>query len=414
MSFSQSCVSAAVSTLNTGGRVLRQIGRKLPELTPDRLVRSALRRAELTDFGDWEFREPLQRLVQAYEEEANLTLLGRLAAREHIVGLLENLLYLERNRRLTPDIELQKISAPVFIVGLPRTGTTVLHNLIALDTAVRTPVTWEVMFPAGSKRTPSDTQRSRGRAATQLNWANRLVPDFKRIHPIGADLPQECIALMAQVFTSALFHTVHRVPSYQDWFENDAQTMAFDMHHCILQHLQARRGGERWVLKGPAHLFSLEPLLRRYPDARLIQTHRDPLVTMPSVASLNTALRRAFSDRADPHEIGRDWCARWARALDRFLEKRDTLPADRFLDIAYEEIVADPVGAVERIYDYLGWSLSEEAHAAMNTYLKANPKDKHGKHRYSLKAFGLDRETERKRFADYCARFNIPTGADTG
>ena len=412
MSFSRTCVAAAVSTLNTGGRVLRGLGQKPPELSPDRLVRSAQRRAQQTDFGKWDVRNPMERLVRAYEEEANLTLLGRLAAREHIVGLLENLLRLERNRTIAPEIELQKIVAPVFIVGLPRTGTTVLHNLISLDTAVRTPLTWEVMYPAGSTETPDDIRRIKNQTTTRLNWADRLAPEFKRIHPTGADLPQECVALMAQGFSSALFHTLYRVPSYQDWFENDSQTLGFDMHHRILQHLQAAGDGNRWVLKGPAHLFSLAPLLKRYPDARLIQTHRDPLRAMSSIASLNTVLRQAFSDHSDPREIGPDWCDRWARALNRFLERRDALPSDRFLDIAYEEVAASPLATVERIYDYLGWSLSDGARTAMSAFLTANPKDKYGKHRYSLEAFGLDRNTELKRFAAYCERFDIPIGAN--
>lgn len=133
---------------------------------------------------------------------------------------------------------------------------------------------------------------------------------------------------------------------------------------------------------------------------------------MSSIASLNTVLRQAFSDRSDPREIGPDWCDRWARALDRFLEKRDALPSDRFLDIAYEEVAASPLATVERIYDYLGWSLSDDARTAMSAFLTANPKDKYGEHRYSLEAFGLDRDTELKRFATYCERFNIPIGAN--
>ena len=412
MSFSQACVSAAVGTLNTGGRMLRGLGQRPPDLSPDRLIRSAQRRAKLTDFGKWDFREPLTLLLRAYEDEGNLTLLGRLTAREHTVSLLENLLYLERDRANSPDIEEQHVTSPVFIVGLPRSGTTVLHNLIALDSEVRAPLTWEVMYPGNLVATPDDIRRMKNQTAVRLNWADRLAPEFKRIHPIGVELPQECVALTAQAFSSALFHTLHRVPSYQNWFENDSQTLAFDMHRRMLQHLQARRGGGRWVLKNPAHLFSLKPLIDRYPDARLIQLHRDPLRTMPSIASLNTVLRRAFSDQADPREIGRDWCDRWARALSRFMERRDTLPDDRFLDIAYEDVVASPLLTVERIYDFLGWPLSAEARAAMDEFLKVNPRNRHGQHRYSLEMYGLDRDTVVRRFAAYCERFRIPVESD--
>jgi len=164
MSFSEAGVSVAVRSLNTAGRILQGFGTSPPAFSHDRLIASAQRRAQLTDFGAWDFREPLERLVRAYEVEANLTLLGRLTAREHIVGLLENLLYLERDRQSFPDIELREISSPVFIVGLPRTGTTVLHNLMALDTSVRTPLTWEVMYPASATATPDDIRRAKRRA----------------------------------------------------------------------------------------------------------------------------------------------------------------------------------------------------------------------------------------------------------
>ena len=412
MSASHTFTSAAVATLNAGARILRRTGRTPPDLNPERLLRSAQRRTDLTDFGAWDIEEPLARLLHAYDAEANLTLVGRLAAREQAVSLLENLLYLEEERKHSGAIEQQEITAPLFIVGLPRTGTTLLHGLIAQDPATRTPLTWEVMYPAGFAETPRGVNRVKRKTTTRLVWADRLAPEFKRIHPIGADLPQECVALMAHGFSSLLFHSIHRVPSYQDWFERDSQTLAFDIHHRILQHLQARRGAKRWVLKGPGHLFGLRPLLQRYPDAKLVQIHRDPLKVMPSIASLNTSLRRAFSDHVDPREIAADWCARWAGALERFLHDRDTLAPDRFLDVAYEEIVVSPVQTVERIYEHLGWSLPDETRRAMNNFLAENPKDKHGAHRYSLAEYGLDRDTEVKRYAGYCERFNIPIADD--
>ena len=411
MSLSRTCFTAAVGTLNTAGRVLRAHGRSVVDLSPDRLIRAARARARLSDFGHWDLREPLERLVDALETQAGLTLLGRLTAREHMVGLLENLLYLERNRACTPEIERREITAPVFIVGLPRSGTTVLYNLIALDTTVRTPLTWEVMYPADPAEVPGDVERIRRRTGARLKWAHRLAPRLARLHPIGVDLPQECVALMAQGFRSALFHTLHRVPAYQDWFERDSQRLAFDMHRRMLQHLQARRGGERWLLKNPAHLFSLPPLLRRYPDARLIQLHRDPLRAMPSIASLNAVLRGVFSDRANPREIGPDCAERWARALKGFMAARDTLGADRCFDIPYQTIVASPLTAVERVYEHLGWWLSGRARTAMTEYLKTHRQHRHGDHRYSLRAFGLDREIELKRFAAYYERFDIPIEA---
>ena len=390
---------------NRGDRVLRGLGRSPPELDPDLLLRNARRRTGLTDVGVQALFGPMELLVEALEREAQLTPLGRVMARRHLVSLLETALLLQRDR--SSAVGDQRITAPVFIVGLPRTGTTLLHNLLAQDPVTRVPLTWEAMFPAGYPESPSALRRAKWQASARLAMANRIAPDFRRIHPLGFDRPEECVALMAPGFTSALFHTLYRVPSYQDWFESARQSPGFEMHLRVLQQLQYRRGTRRWVLKGPAHLFSLDALLRRYPDARLIQTHRDPLRAIPSIASLNATLRRAFSGQVDPVEIGRDCARRWHGALERFLKRRDSLSPDRIVDVAYAELTASPIAVVERIHDHLGWPYPATARATMQDYLTANPRDARGVHRYSLAAFGLDAGQERQRFARYCERFGI-------
>jgi hypothetical protein len=365
----------------------------------------------LSRYGSWDFAEPLERLLKSYRDEAALTTLGRITVRELVVSLLDNLLRMEAERAANPGIERQRITAPVFIVGLPRTGTTHLHGLISEDRDNRAPLTWEVMYPAAS-RSSEDVARARERTDARLNWADRLAPEFMRIHPIAADLPQECIAITAQVFMSIQFHTTHDVPAYQDWFERASQDLAFDFHHRFLQHLQAKSSGDRWVLKAPGHLFALEGLLERYPDARIIHTHRDPLRVMASMASHATVLRRAFSDDADPKKIAADWADRWARALDTFLAVRDRAPAAQFLDVGFESIESDPLGTVARVYDFLGWPFTAPARTAMSDFLAANPKNKHGVHRYTLEQFGLSRTTEIARFRHYCERFEIPVRND--
>ena len=405
MRVADACLSTAMRAFNRGDRVLRGLGRNPPKLEPDLLLRNARQRTGLTDVSVQALFGPLKRLMEALEREAQLTPLGRVMVRRHLVNLLETALLLQRDR--SSSVENQRILAPAFIVGLPRTGTTLLHNLLAQDPATRVPLTWEAMFPAGYPESPSMLRKAKWKASARLAMANCIAPDFRRIHPLGFDRPEECVALMAPGFTSALFHTLYRVPSYQDWFESARQTPGFEMHFRVLQQLQFRRGTRRWVLKGPAHLFSLEALLRRYPDARLIQTHRDPLRAIPSIASLNATLRGAFSSQVDPVEIGRDCARRWHGALERFLRRRDSLPPDRVVDVAYAELTASPIAVVERIYDHLGWPYPATARAAMQDYLMANPRNACGVHRYSLPAFGLDAGQERKRFARYCERFGI-------
>jgi hypothetical protein len=407
MTLSQACVRTAVRGLNLGGRTLRRFGVTTPALDADALHRAAYRRASSSNYGSWNFAEPLERLLKAYHDDAKLTTLGRITAREYLVSLLDNLLRMETERAASPEIERQRIVAPVFIIGLPRTGTTHLHNLISEDPGNRAPLTWEVMYPAAA-RSAADVTRARGQTASRLGWADRLAPEFMRIHPIAADLPQECIAITAQVFMSIQFHTTHDVASYQDWFESTEQKLGFDFHHRFLQHLQAKTSGDRWVLKAPGHLFALAGLLERYPDARIVHTHRDPLRVMASMASHATVLRRAFTDSADPSLIARDWADRWARALDTFLAVRDRAPPQQFLDVSFESIERDAFGTVERVYDFLGWPLTTDARAAMQRFLAANPKNKHGVHSYTLEQFGLSRAAEGARFRKYCERFQIP------
>jgi hypothetical protein len=296
----------------------------------------------------------------------------------------------------------------VFIIGLPRTGTTHLHGLVSRDPQNRAPSTWEVMYPATRGVDVAGIERIRARTQSRLDWANRLAPEFVRIHPIAPDLPQECIAIHAQIFMGIQFHTTHDVRSYEDWFERDSQDLAYDFHRRLLQHLQTQRPGNRWVLKAPGHLFSLAALLRRYPNAKIVHTHRDPLRVMASMASHATVLRRAFSDDADPRRVAADWTERWSRALDDFLRVRDRAPAAQFLDIHYDDIERRPIETVERVYAFLGWPLTEAARVAMTAFLAANPKDKHGAHRYTLEQFGLDRAALATRFAGYCERFAVP------
>jgi hypothetical protein len=412
MSFSQSLIKSAVGALNVGGGTLRRIGYDLPALELEPLLATAQRRRGIEDLGDWPFFEALERLLASYRTEAELTTLGRVTVKELIVSLLENLLDLEAEYRRSPSIGATKIEAPVFIIGLPRTGTTLLHGLMSEDADNRVPRTWEVMFPARFPKDAHGIEQARRLTAARLEWANRLAPKFKKIHPIAADLPQECIAITAQVFMSIQFHTTHNVPSYERWFERGSQKLAYDFHHRLLQHLETRAPGRRWVLKAPGHLFALGDLLERYPDAKIVQTHRDPLRVMASMASHATVLRRAFSDSANPEQIAADWSERWARALDDFLAVRDRASPGQFLDVNYHDLERAPVDTVASIYDFLGWRFTDAARRTMDTFMRANPKNKHGVHRYSLSQYGLDRDTEAERFAAYCSRFNIAIQAD--
>jgi hypothetical protein len=412
MALSERLIGGAVGALNAGGRVLHRAGINRPSLSRDALFAAARKRAGLTDPGDWPLEDALDRLLRSYETESRLTTLGRISVRELVISLLENLLYMEQERKTVPSITDEAIAAPVFIIGLPRTGTTLLHGLMSEDPNNRVPRTWEVMYPSRFPNTAHGIAEARQLTATRLGWANRLAPQFRKIHPIAPDLPQECIAITAQVFMSIQFHTTHNVASYEDWLERDSQSLAYGFHRRLLQHLQSRRPARHWVLKAPGHLFALDALLTEYPDAKIIQTHRDPLRVMASMASHATVLRQAFSDHADPRQIAADWSRRWSDALNSFLAVRDRSNPGQFLDIAYDDIESRPLESIRRIYAFLDRPLTAEADNAMQAFLDANPKNKHGVHRYSLAEFGLSRKDELIRYADYCKRFGIAVETD--
>lgn len=379
-------------------------------LDADALIRRARANARLDDFGAGEFRKALGVLCASLEAEARLTWKGRMVARQDILRLLRNRLTLAADREKFPGIADERIERPVFVVGLPRTGTTILHNLLARDPANRAPTSWEVMFPSPPPEgAASRTDRRLRRAARQLGWLDRLAPDFKAIHPVGATLPQECIAITAHTFLSDQFPIMHFVPTYQAWLARQDAAPAYEFHKRFLQHLQWRHRGDRWVLKAPAHLFSLEALFATYPDATVIQTHRDPLEVVASLASLVASLHGAFSKGVRPEAVGPQLTARWAGAMNDAIAARGRLEAEgkRFLDVPYKDFVADPIAMVRRIYAELAIPFTGEAERRMRRFLADNPKDQHGRHQYSLDQFGLDPTEERRRFAPYRARFGI-------
>jgi hypothetical protein len=403
-----------IRVLNGVGALLHRTGLPALRLDDGALRARAIRRTGLTDFGDPAFGEPLARLLHALEHEAHLTLLGRMIARGDVVRLLENRLRMTDVRHRHPEIEREDVARPIFVVGLPRTGTTILHELLAQDPANRVPMTWEVMhpWPPPERATFADDPRV---AAVDKHFAGieRLIPGFQTMHPMGARLPQECVALTAHDFATMLFSTTYDVPSYQAWLDAADLRWVYAAHRRQLQYLQWHCRGERWVLKSPGHLWALDALLAVYPDAAIVQTHRDPLAVVASLASLVNLLRRLGSDRVDAHAVGAEWSARLAAGLERAMAVRARgLPAStRVVDVRFGDFMRDEIGTVRGIYDQLGLRLEAEAEARMRRFLTANPRDKHGRHRYTLAAAGLAAANERRRFAAYQERFRIPAEA---
>jgi hypothetical protein len=410
MTIASAALHGVIHTINVAGQGLARLGHQPVALDERSILDEACRQTGLDDFGGDEFRVPLGRLLRAYETEARLTLLGRIAARSDTVALLANRLRLVEDRQRHPGIAEQRVPRPLFIVGLPRTGSTLLHHLLAQDPASRVAQAWEVMMPSPPpERQRYDTDSRIARAHRQLRWLDRLAPDFKTIHPLGAQLPLECLAITSYSFLSQRFHTMYRVPTYQAWLlEQDARP-AYHLHRRFLQHLQWRTPAERWVLKAPSHVFSFEALFDVYPDALIVQTHRDPVTVLASVASLTAVLRGAFSDHVDPAEIGHEVTSHWADGLARVMQARRhaRIPTDRFFDVSYHGLVNDPLAIVRRLYGHFDLPFTAEAGERMRRYLAANPNGRHGPHRYSLSSFGLDPDDLIHRFQAYCERVGI-------
>lgn len=400
--------------LNGAGSVIRAAGVPLLRLDADALLARARRRTGLADFGDGTFRVALGYLLDSLEREAALTTLGRLIARADLTRLLENRLRMAAVRRDHPEIDAHEVRRPLVIVGLPRTGTSILHELLAQDPANRVPMTWEVMHPwPPPERATFDTDPRIARVERHLGGVDRLIPGFKRMHPMGATLPQECVALTAHDFASMLFSTTHHLPTYDAWLDGTDLRWVYAAHRRQLQYLAWRCPADRWVLKSPGHLWALEALLAVYPDARIVQTHRDPLKVVASLTSLVTLLRGMASDRIDSGAIAREWTAKLATGLERTMDvrARGVLAPAQVFDVHFSELVGDEIGMVRRIYDYFGLGLTPDAEARMQRFLAANPADKHGAHRYTLAAAGLDPGAERRRYAGYQERFGIVSEA---
>lgn len=399
-----------IRVMNAVGRLLARRGVRPIDLSLKGLLRTARKQTKLADFGLPSFQPGLAKLLESLEREARLNLFGRYFARRQMLELLTHRLILADYRRRNKEVARERIVAPLFIVGLPRTGTTLLYGLLAEDPANRAPLSWEVDDPVPPAETATYATDPRiARTQKRFDQVNRLAPGFQAIHPVGALMPQECIVTTASEFMSIRFQMCFDVPSYDAWLLEQDMVDTYHHHRRFLQHMQFHHKGERWILKSPGHLGPIDALFDVYPDAMLVQTHRDPLRVVPSVASLEYTMRLVSSDEVDPARIGRQMLATWSRLLDQGMAARARRPdrEKQILDLSMREIVKTPMAAVEKIYGYFGLHLSTEARRRMETYLARHPKDEFGVHRYGLADFALDADEVNAAFKGYRERFGV-------
>jgi hypothetical protein len=378
-------------------------------LDADELLAEASARHGLSDFGGDDFQEPYRLFMRALVHEAQLHTLGRLIARSDVLNWLENRLLLADFGKRRPESAAAPIDAPLFITGLPRSGTSILHELLAQDPALRAPLHFEVRHPCP----PADGDDDRiERAERQVQLWNEIVPEYRTMHELGARLPVECIQITAHSFRSEELMGRHQVPSYAAWYAGCDLLPAYRFHRQLLQHLAWRRPPRRWVLKAPSHLPALRTLFAIYPDARVVLTHRDPLKILPSVASILYSTAYVRSDAVDPKALLGWFTGETCRALldgmQAFRASGAVSPRQLY-DLRYAELVARPLETIAALYDHFGLLLSAEAEARMRAYLAGKPQGKHGAHRYDFAATGFTYDVERERFRDYQQRYGVAT-----
>jgi hypothetical protein len=381
-------------------------------LQADRLVAEAIEIAGSDDLGEPSWEDGLERLLDGLRSEAQLNDLGVEIAATEVVTYLANRIGITGWRRDHPEVGSGRIDQPIFIVGQPRTGTTILHDLLAQDPTLRAPLSWEVDRPLPPPEPDTfDTDPRIAEVQAGIEMTDSLMPGFTAFHPMGAQLAQECVRITGSDFRSMIFPTQYRLPTYDHWLLHEADlTPAYRWHRRFLQHLQCRQPAPQWLLKSPAHLWHLDALAAEYPDAIVIQTHRDPLKVIASTSALSTHLRRLASDDPDITEVASSYAEDIFVGLERGMDARSrgVIPPERIVDVHFREFVADPVATIRRIHLALGRELDDVVEQHIRTFLAENPGDGGGGGtRYRFDDTGLDPDALRERSTAYQRAFDV-------
>lgn len=386
---------------------------------PDALIAQACEIAGSDDFGEpggW--RADLALLTDGLATEAQLNDLGVEIAVLDIVNPLVHRLRIMQWRKDNPVVAATPVERPIFIVGQPRTGTTILFDLLAQDPALRPPLTWEVDAPWPLPHPGTYTTDPRiAQIQSNIEMSEQLVPGLLAHHPMGALVGQECVRISAGQFCSMIFSTQYRLPTYYRWLLHDADHRnAYRYHRMFLQHLQSGVPGPgeptQWLLKSPAHLWQLDALVSEYPDALIVQTHRDPLNVISSIAALTTHLRRLASDHSDITECAQQSREEIVVGLENSIKARDSgmLAPGQIVDVQFADFIRDPFTTIRGIYEALDREFTPVAEQRMRDFLIAHPGDKSGA-RYTWSNTGLDAGEVRAQVTGYQERFGVPTEA---
>lgn len=380
------------------------------ELTPAWLKTQAAEQTGLSDFGDAAFEPRLELLCRALAEDVELSPGGVVSFGTQITGFLKNRLLLHQLLTEHPEIHDIEIKRPIIIAGMPRTGTTHLHNLLAADPSLRALPYWESNEPVLAKSevpAPGEPDPRIARTAMGIGVVDLVAPHFKRMHEMTPDHAHEEIGLLSMDITSMFLETLAPIPTWRDVYLQTDQTPSYEYLKTVLKALTFLRGGERWVLKTPQHLEQLGPLLRVFPDATFVVTYRDPVAITVSTAVMLTYMARLTLARVDPVAVGGYWADRVGHLLGGCLRDRDLLPEDQVVDVRFEEFMGDDLGIVKKIYAKADLPFTEQTEQVMHDFMATHQRGRHGGVVYDLADFGLDEHERREALKDYSERFGV-------
>ena len=373
----------------------------------DELEDGARAAAGLHDFGSPYYREGLERTVDALNNEAELSEIGNVIQHATISNALIQRLKVEDTYAQHPEIEDEVVGGPVFVIGLPRTGTTALSQLVAADPQFRSLRMWESQAPTPPPETATQDSDPRiAQAEEGLRMLDEMFPLMKTMHNSEATAATECQDLMGMSFRTFHFDGAVRVPSYLDWLMHCDMRETYTFHRRVLKLLQWHCPPTLWHLKTPVHMFALDALIEAYPNAKFLWSHRDPAKVMGSVCSLIRYVRSWSSDRDDPEELGAEQLDSWAEAVRRAMDFRQRLGDSRFADVAFADLQHDPVGTLRAGYASLGLTFSQDSERAVEQWAGEHKPGSRGAHDYELSDYGLTPEGVRERFADYLRTYD--------
>jgi hypothetical protein len=393
------------------GRQLRRFGWRR-RLTLDSILQAARRWTGLADWGDERFFEPLERLLHSFEEDARLNSMGRLLIKLNCVHFASNRLRLQHALTAHPEILEQPVKRPLFVVGMPRTGTTLLHNLLCQDSRSRPLLLWEALWPVPPERSPEKRDPRPARAQRLVRFMTRWgTPQLEAVHPLDAHGPEECTFLLFNTFMTPAFFLNGNVRGYIDWLGTlgaVAHRRIYEEYRQYLQLLGWQRPAGHWALKAPVHSFALDALLTLFPDAAVVQTHRDMAKVVPSACSLFGVVQGLYSDDVDSRRLGPDVAKLLStHMLEPAMKAREAHPG-RVFDVHYKDLIRDPIQTVAEIYNHFGYDLDESMRDRMQRWQMDNAPYKHGAvHQYDLDQFGLTPRDIDRIFASYRDQFDI-------